>query len=119
MGIRSAAIGFVILATLSEPARSETKTVLGAATQSCGTWTRLRKGPPSIDRVIVEFWATGYATGANSDFGKPDILTGLDADAVEAWIDKFCLDFPLEPLGQATLTLVTTLRNKHAGTKAK
>jgi hypothetical protein len=52
----------------------------------------------------------GFVIGALSGFNiacdGPDVLAGLDVEAVFAWVDQYCAQHPLDPLMTAVRALL-------------
>jgi hypothetical protein len=86
--------------------------------RSCGAWTEERGHATAYWRYwkpIMEGWVLGFVSGANIYVDEhPEILEGVDARAINAWIDNYCRAHPLEPLRDAALELVKEL-NRRAG----
>ena len=56
----------------------------------------------------------GFVSGANwaSPGDREDFLKGLDAPALEVWIDNYCRAHPLERFSDSVDALVKELRTK-------
>lgn len=88
------------------PGKDGSYRVLGAGASSCGTWTQ--------DRAHNDFddveWVLGYLSGFNGwGQGTPDASEGIDNNGVIAWVDNYCLEHPLNNIGDASAALIFTL----------
>jgi hypothetical protein len=102
------------LIVLSAPAMAQAS-LIGASQQSCGSWTHERKNDSSMSYVYAS-WIVGYVSGLNATgvtvLKSPDLLKGIDGNAVIGWMDNYCRSHPLENLGDATVTLLAELSKK-------
>jgi hypothetical protein len=61
-------------------------------------------------------WVQGYVTAYNMYDEpanlRPDILGGRDLEAVQAFIDDYCAQHPLDSLGESAIALVAELKRK-------
>ena len=84
----------VVCAATSDPAQAadpgKGAFIYGAGTQSCGTWLEHRANAVLHNNELN--WVLGFLT-ASARWG-PD-LRETDANAVAAWIDKYCRENPL------------------------
>lgn len=71
---------------------------------SCGAWTSAN---PST-REAYDWWAMGFISGAG--YAATAKLAATDADGLEAWMTKYCVDHPLDPIVKAATTLVNELK---------
>jgi len=71
----------------------------GAATETCGRWTAERRAN-SVRSWVDEHWILGFLSGVAYEGRNNGIdpLTGVDNDAVWAWIDNYCREKPLAML---------------------
>jgi hypothetical protein len=69
--------------------------LIGAGTASCATWTAHRS--PKGD-FQDEAWILGFLSGVGymGSHETVDPLHGVDAEAVVAWVDRYCRTHPLE-----------------------
>lgn len=67
-------------------------TVLGGG--SCGQWISDRKSNKMMS-ATKEFWLLGYISGLAAATDK-DVLKGMDSNSMEAWIDNYCGNNPLD-----------------------
>ena len=103
----------VVCAAISGPAQAADPemvkvAVYGAGTASCGTWLADREKPMHDYELS---WVLGWLT-ASSYFYEEDHLGRLrhtDANAVSAWLDKYCREHPLESISLAAAQLDETL----------
>ena len=104
----------VVLPAGSAVAASSYKAI-GSGNLSCGSWTSARTqvqggGDQSAkwleltysDWVLGFLSGVGYAGAANNQ----DPVQGLDAKAVEAWLDQYCQTHPLKDLADAAVAFV-------------
>lgn len=109
-GLRAAMIAVLLVPTM---ANAQTITVLGAGTYSCGTWLKQENYRP-----MMLNWVLGFAAAMNVEaIGKTptkdvDVLGGADANAVEAWITKYCTANPLEEMFKTSLALLWEIDHK-------
>ena len=83
-------------------------TVYGAGTASCGKWLADRQTPPLHNNELS--WVLGFLTASGSLFEELHLrLRQTDADAVAAWVDKYCRENPLKDIGDASANLVIEL----------
>jgi hypothetical protein len=85
---------FLTALLLLLPARGQAYTAIGQGLNSCGWWTAARQGGYSTG---AEQWVLAFAAGTAYASDK-DPLSGLDADAVWAWLDNRCRDYPLSAI---------------------
>ena len=79
----------VIVAAGTLPTTGEASRIIGVGTSSCGTWIANRRAPKQPDWFIDSAWVAGFLSGigyVGADGDDP--LHGLDANAVDAWIDN-------------------------------
>lgn len=93
--------GLVFLA--QQPLRPGHYEVFGAGNGSCGEW---RAGRSEPDHIVRLTWAQGFLSGAGWRGGK---VRFADPDAVNAWIDDYCAQHPLDTLSRAAANLAVTL----------
>jgi len=75
---------------------------IGAGSASCVTWLAVRHDPTRTDRDGAEQWVLGYVSGVSS----VTPLKGLNANAIWAWVDKYCQDHPLDDVSDAVVALI-------------
>lgn len=86
--------------------------VLGFGTKSCGVWLKERKS-----ELIYTSWITGYLSAVNEyhwSEGK-DLFEGIDLDGIQAWIDKYCRENPLDKISRAASKLVSEVKDRQSG----
>jgi hypothetical protein len=77
----------------------------GAGDSSCGTWLANRKeGNWYTDGQ----WVLGWLSAAGYYDVRGD-LRETDSDAVDAWLDKYCREHPLNTIKAAAASLVDEL----------
>jgi hypothetical protein len=94
----------VVLFTGSARAQPIYHAIGAGVAASCGTWTAnradRRKEPDWLHEVS---WVLGFLSGAGYMGTREgfDPLRGVDAAAVQAWLDNYCRVHPLENLADA------------------
>jgi hypothetical protein len=83
----------------------------GAGAKSCGTWLADRETP--LHHLELQ-WVLGYLTASEQFLGEMRLdptggLSHTDANAVAAWLDKYCRENPLRPIAFASSNLVLEL----------
>jgi hypothetical protein len=115
MGVMSAVL---LCAAISAPAQTPAQaavppgklevTVYGAGTQSCGTW--LAQSGNEILRGHMKSWVLGFLTAYEAALLEMHVnLRHTDANAVAAWVDKYCRENPLKDVSDASANLVVEL----------
>ena len=119
MRIRAtAAIATVLLCAASsastqpaDPGKGVEPLTYGAGNRSCGKWLADR-GNNVVHNVDLS-WVLGWLSAAGGySWALSQGRTGprhTDADAVSAWLDKYCREHPLDSLGAAAANLVNEL----------
>lgn len=101
-------VGFLALAN---DARAETS-MFSSPITSCGGWTKAGE----VDRMLAKQWVAGYLSALNTTFAPGekhvDVLKGVDWNAVEGAIDKFCAENPLDPLQSAVVNIYNQLNER-------
>lgn len=82
--------------------------VYGAGTQSCGAWLVNPHG--DLRRSHMLSWVLGWVS-ASTYFTEAvgAHMRHTDANAVEAWVDKYCRENPLKDVSYASGELVAEL----------
>jgi hypothetical protein len=136
--IVAAAIG---VALLSVPAKAEMS--WGTGSDTCGTFLKSARASEtdkgySIDgvRYYMEIsWAEGFIAARNAQFAEAmdtkfgndqsvphDLLTGLDAPAMQVWMKNYCQANPLDTVeaaaGNFTLEVLHRLPKPQTGNAA-
>ena len=67
-----------------------------------------------IDLLAQTAWVQGFLSAFNYYGGAtaPNIVTGIDANGVFAWIDNFCAGHPLDTIATASVALISELSNR-------
>jgi hypothetical protein len=92
-------------------ASSQTKNHWGEGNAPCADWTKER-GAHTVLGTQLGAWVRGYVSGANVMQNHRDNLfqvTNADMDAMEGWINDYCLAHPQDKLVVAADLLVKTL----------
>ena len=117
MRIRAtAAMATVLLcAAISTSARAadpgKSFTIYGAGTKSCGNWLADRKEGQAMEQVELS-WALGWLSASGAWLGVEhpgSYLRETDANAIAAWLDKYCRDNPLKSIADASSSLALEL----------
>jgi len=95
------AIVFLTATLIVDPPVAGAFRTIGEGGSSCGTWTAERHST-SRGRFGVESWILGFLSGIGyvGDNGD-DPLKGMDADGVQAWIDNYCQNHPIDHIMDA------------------
>jgi len=99
--------GLTILDTKSDAA--DTFTVLGVGNLSCGAFVAAKQQKETVSIAYTAFrsWLAGFVSAMNMWITERDvdILKGRDNDALEAWVEKWCRECPLERFNLAVQAL--------------
>ena len=64
-----------------------------------------------VSKLMNSVWVAGYLTAINSDvFDGFDIAEGMEAEARDAWISRYCAEHPEHTLYHATSVLVVSMQ---------
>jgi hypothetical protein len=91
----------------ADPSKGVGPITYGAGTRSCGNWLADRG---NIHDVEIE-WVLGWLSASSTWISglTPSSLRQTDADAVSAWVDKYCREHPLDRIAKAAMSLVDEL----------
>jgi hypothetical protein len=103
---RLLALLLTVAFAIAFPLSAEAYLLLGERGSSCGTWTAARK--TSRDYFPMAAWVLGYLAGIASSTGE-DLMRGIDSAAVDAWVDKYCAEHPLNKVSDAANVLADEL----------
>jgi hypothetical protein len=78
----------------------------GAGAASCGHWLASRNDH-ALHGIQIN-WVLGWVSAAGY-YNVQGALRETDADAVSAWVDKYCREHPLSEIKDAAATLVDEL----------
>jgi hypothetical protein len=85
-------------------------TSIGQGNRSCGSWTQVRSTKSAQNGLYAQ-WLAGFVSGVNwAITDPPDILTGMDFEALAAWVDNYCKANPIERVSTAAIMLVQELQ---------
>lgn len=101
------------VAAIAAPPRHHGVMVLGEGTLSCGRWMADRK---TYDMWLADMaWVEGFLTGYN-DFvpGAGNITAGTDVAGMEAFIDGYCANHPLNSLANSAEALIAAFLRRGA-----
>lgn len=113
---------FALMLGLDGVAAKDYWTVIGEGQGSCGNWTKAQAHRPHIGGdammpvTIADIplsaqtaWVQGFLSAFNHYGGAtaPNIVDGIDANGVFAWIDNYCAEHPLDTIASASVALVS------------
>jgi hypothetical protein len=78
----------------------------GSGTTSCGTWLADRDN--YAVHMVELSWVLGWLSAAGAYNVQSD-LRHTDANAIAAWVDKYCRENPLDHISDAAAHLVDEL----------
>jgi hypothetical protein len=88
--------------------------VYGFGNVACGEYLGFRAGDRSLYEA-AKTWTTGYLTAMAEQFGKQDLLAGMDMNGAAAWLDGYCAQNPADRFYVASHQLAIFLaRRSHA-----
>lgn len=94
----------LVAATVMVPDHAAGYAVLGSGTMPCDAWSAARATPGA---AMYEQWVVGFLSGIGSMvLGELDPLRGLDATAVNGWMDKYCREHPRETIEAAARVFI-------------
>lgn len=102
-------LALTLLAILLEPAWSLAQrrtTTYGSGTLSCGRWTADEKNADL--HPVHLMWVLGFVSSSTAFFNLKD----TDADGIDAWMNKYCAETPLQSVAGAAAKLVSALTVK-------
>lgn len=77
---------------------------------TCETYTAERA---TSDSQSLQFWLLGFLSAASLVGNQDrDILANIDGNAAWAWMDKYCLQHPIDPLYLGASALYRDLLNR-------
>jgi hypothetical protein len=102
--------GCLILGARIGGAPPERPLPMGAGAQSCGSWLAAREGAKSpmprtreeniLRKAMMLSWIQGLLHGLTATVPEPNRLQAMrlipEAATVDAWLDKYCRDNPLD-----------------------
>jgi hypothetical protein len=86
--------------------------ILGSGAMSCGKWLANRTGDGLVHQELhfsEKQWVLGWLSAASVYNVRASGLRETDADAVTAWVDKYCGEHPLDLIAAAADSLVDEL----------
>ena len=110
----------IIALVIALPANADDRYYVGVGVDSCGTWTKDRS-KDEYGFLINAAWVQGYLSALNVWTvigGKNDVLHDINANALVAWVDKYCQEHPLDTIVKAATELALELdrRSRPGGT---
>jgi hypothetical protein len=76
--------------------------VLGVGADSCATWTKNSKN--GFLREAQIWWVEGFMSGLAQGTER-DLLRNIDKDALQSWMDSYCVKHPLDRVLDAMVPL--------------
>lgn len=107
--IRMVCVAVFAILFLPPLASAGSATVRGVGSVRCATWERNPEKRPAYMQWVLGFVsAMNYAhwRSAPRETENIDLLSGRDADAIQAWMTTFCAQNQLQPIGIAAAVLV-------------
>jgi hypothetical protein len=92
------------IAALAQGGREADRTIYGAGTNSCSSWTEAREGDMWFTSGQ---WILGFVSAANQYSKVPPVKT--DARSLASWVDDYCRENPMSDLADAARELVDRL----------
>jgi len=87
--------------------------IKGAGATTCGAWLRDRQHNDHFSQLN---WVLGYISSYNMFVynGKDPngIFGSVDPEAIQAWLDNYCREYPLDPVARGATTLVNELKSR-------
>jgi hypothetical protein len=101
----------IIQETNSGAAQPTTGMVYGPAGSSCGAYSASPPLPETSIRVHYLIWVEGYISGAATVLSSRESieLANTDPAGIEAWMNKYCSNHPIDSLQLAATNLVLEL----------
>ena len=112
-GLRYAFVGALLILGQRIYA-ADTYTVLGQGNQSCGKWTQDSRDPNSTAAIADLVWVLGYVSAYNNyaSASSGDVSSNTDVNGIEAWIDGYCANHPLDKIAGAAAELIIELKKR-------
>jgi hypothetical protein len=82
--------------------------VYNPGTESCGTWTSGQNN--EVVRGLKITWVLGFVSAYNIYRSGEDVTS--DVHGLVAWVDNYCLAYPLDPIARAAGKLIDELRRQ-------
>jgi len=110
---RSLLIVLLVGLSISASAQAPRKQIFdsyGPSRISCATWV----SQIGIERTALRWWVLGFVTGTSREMSLhyDAMLTSSDAEGLEGWVTKYCVDHPLDDIVTAAMRLVDELKPK-------
>lgn len=105
--LKLAAIAAVIALGVSQAATAKNYVVWGVGTKTCGAWTDARLTNKERAETF-QSWVHAFMTGAGYEREGLDIRRGVkfEAEALTAWVDRYCEANPLMTVERAAVALL-------------
>jgi hypothetical protein len=97
----------VALTTVLMIGSVEAAQIIGVGTGSCGNWTKDRRNPGELYPNMDGQWVLGFLSGMGWSglyYDRAEILKGMDAEGVWAWVDNYCQAHPIKDMTDAALS---------------
>lgn len=89
------------------PHQASASVAMGVGLSSCGSWTAHRHHPEWAVSIAEGQWVLGFLSAlAAARVGDP--FNDMDAEGIWAWIDIYCRENPLKPIGVAAMQFFHT-----------
>jgi hypothetical protein len=101
-----------MLMVISTQALSQgTKLYWGEGGAPCSRWTKEHQQEKTVTGTQLAAWVRGYVSGANvmQIFTNSNIFELTEVDAMEVWINDYCLSHPEDKLVAGADALVASL----------
>lgn len=97
-------------------ALADTVTVSGVGQVACTVWNEAHQAGDEVSLLALTSWTQGYLTADHDHWvavGNPPYLSAeLSSDRIEAYIGRFCTEYPDEAILAATQALVYELHRQ-------
>lgn len=83
--------------------------LVGAGAKLCDIWTKDRTMSGDVHAVLSGVslsWVLGFLSGVAIEDDNPKLLTGPNAEGIQAWIDNYCQAHPRKTIIEAGVAFV-------------
>ncbi len=102
----------ILLFVLLFPLASESATLKGAGTGSCGEWLQDRKENYGAKLHWLQGFLSAYNYYAYSGNNTQGIFATADHNAIAAWMDNYCRENPLNSPADGAIELIKELEGR-------
>jgi hypothetical protein len=100
------------------PARSRQYTVWGIGNRTCGAWTAAHDNESDrLERITQMAWLGGYMSAFNNYGPLRSGAPRIDFDGMEAWITRYCRQYPLDRITRAAAQLAIDLQRREVASE--